>query len=294
MGFIDQYKGVRLRIRVFDHGLHITTAEIKDRGQRYIVLTVQKKTLGIFGEDTKLAFMINPVIPPKIFGNFIQEYDFDIKDSVPLADLLDFTPELVYEINDNYKIINAIRKNQDTTQDADFSPLSDPVPQESEGETKDQINIPAVSAIVEKPSKMADLKKDLLKDAKIIKSGITIAKKLTDTILQLKDLPEGNEKKELVRRTLDICATYPKLLYWLPRYLQIDTEVHAIVSQTYIRRVGIHPSYYVNEVNSRISEKILARPAQKQGWESVVLILGVLGIVTALIICCVWFLTHAK
>jgi hypothetical protein len=90
--------GMMYRIRVFDHGHHIKTATVKNRGQEYISLVVKGKDYGFLGEEVKLAFMINPQIPPRYFGT-TAEIDYDIRDATQLADLFDLCPELVYKFN---------------------------------------------------------------------------------------------------------------------------------------------------------------------------------------------------
>ena len=100
-------QGMKYRIRVFDHGHHIKTATVKDRGQDRIDLVVKGKDYGFLGEEIKLAFMINPEIPPRFFGN-VQEIDFDVRDSTQLGDLFDICPEIVEHLNQTlYNILDS-------------------------------------------------------------------------------------------------------------------------------------------------------------------------------------------
>jgi len=269
MSLLEKWKGVRYRARIFDHSLHIITVEVPDRGQRYITLTVKKKMIGIFGDETKLAFMINPDIPPKIFGGFIQELDFDIKDATPMADLLDVVPDLVYEINENYKEIQEAKEAkkktlQDIIQEIESKPEIEPIPE------------PAPVPVTEEKEK----KEQVQKIPEPEKPGlITTSKKLMDTLSKLRKEVDGSEKNKLIKECLELCLRYPKLLYWIPRYLKIDQEIHAIVSQSRIKRYGVMPSYYVNQANAMIAEKVLARPAPKPGWQDVIIIIAVFAFI---------------
>jgi hypothetical protein len=250
MSLIDKMKGVRYRARIFDHNLHITTIEVPDRGQRYVTIVVKGKQMGFKGEETKLAFKINPDIPPKIFGGFIQELDFDIKDSCPMADLVDVVPDLIYEINENYKVMAEVKK------DEGIESLMEPAPA-PDGTTE---------------------KKDDEKKAPAPKKPplIRTARKLYDILNQIKSADYESEKRALIKQCLDLCQEYPKLIYWLPKEMTIYQEVNAIVSQSRIKRNGVIPSYYIRQSNAEIAEKVLQRPQTKTGWEQVVLILGVI------------------
>jgi hypothetical protein len=276
MGLLEQWKGVRYRARIFDHGLHIRTLEVPDRGQRKIEITVKGKTLGILGEETRLAFMINPKIPPKIFGGFVQEIDFDIRDAVQLSDLLDIAPDLVYGINENYRAIQEMRESPDIEKilEPAPAPVIEPVqptgePTEAGGAENPEEEKKPLPPLPSKPKKPG-----------LIKTG----KKLTDTLMALRDAQFDAEKNRLIKECLELCVEYPKLLYWLPRYLKIEPEIHAICSQSKVKQNGVIPSYYIEQSKAMISEKVLARPAVKQGWQEVILILGCLVVFVILAI----------
>jgi len=275
MSLLEKWKGVRYRARIFDHSLHIATVEVPDRGQRYITITVKKKILGFLGEETKLAFMINPDIPPKIFGGFIQELDFDIKDATPMADLLDVIPDLVYEINENYKVIQETKEIKKKT-------LQDII---QEIKNKPEIESAPESAPVSIPvTEETEKKEEVQKIQEPKKPGlITTSKKLMDTLSKLRKEVDGSEKNKLIKDCLELCMRYPKLMYWIPKHLKIDQEIHAIVSQSRIKRYGVMPSYYVNQANAMIAEKVLARPAPKPGWQDVIIIIAVFAFILVFI-----------
>jgi len=268
MSLLDKMKGVRYRARVFDHNLYLFSVEVPDRGQRYITVTVQKKIIGLFGEEKRIALLINENIHPKLFGGFVQEIDFDIRDAAQLGDLLDVVPDLVYEINQNYKVIQEVRKDEGMGSLMEPQTVPEVSPAPTDGTTEKKEDEKKAPAVPKKPGLI-----------------ITSAKML-ETISALKNTVDGIEKHKIIRECLDLCLLYPKFFYWLPNYLKIDQEVHAIVSQSRIKRVGIIPSYYIAQSNAMIAEKVLARPAAKQGWEQVVIIgiiaaaiLGTLGLV---------------
>jgi hypothetical protein len=260
---MEQWKGVRYRVRIFDRGIHIRTLEVPDRGQRKIEVTVKGKTLGILGEETRLAFMINPEIPPKLFGGFVQEIDFDIRDAAQLSDLLDLIPDFVYGINENYRAIQEMRESPDIEKLAEPAPAEVPVIEPTQ---------PTEAGTEEKPEEENKPLPPPPKKPGLIRTG----KKLADTLLALRNAQFDAEKNRLIRECLELCMIYPKFLYWLPKHLKIEQEIHAICTQSRIKRTGVIPSYYIAQSKAMISEKVLARPPQKQGWQDVILILGVL------------------
>ena len=60
MSLLDKMKGVRYRARIFDNGIYLKTIETPDVGQRDITSLVKAKKFGIFGEEVKIKFIINP------------------------------------------------------------------------------------------------------------------------------------------------------------------------------------------------------------------------------------------
>jgi hypothetical protein len=269
---------VRYRIRVFDHGLHIKTAEIEDRGQPYITLTVKPKKLMFFGDEVKLAFQINPEIPPKIFGNLL-EVDFDIRDSTQLGDLLDITPDLVFQVNEGYKKIYETKKLfAESKTDEEFL-VNFSEPQATSPET------PTTPPKKDEDDDEVPAKKIVLG----IQDSIRVMQILKD--LKNQDATQA-EKKKKIEEALALCTKHPKLLYWLPKRLNIGQEIHAIVSQSRIERVGIKPSSYTAEVNSRHVEKTLARPKEGNEMWNTILIIAVMAIAVVGLVAVVYFLTH--
>lgn len=266
---------VRYRIRVFDHGLHIKTAEIEDRGQPYITLVVKPKKLMLFGEEVKLAFQINPDIPPKIFGNIL-EVDFDIRDSTQLGDLLDITPDLVFQVNEGYQKIYESKKlwKESKTDEEFIMNFTEPAPESSPTPTKTDDD-------------------DEETPAKKIVLGIQDSIRVMQILKELKKVDSSQaEKKKKIEEALNLCTKHPKLLYWLPKRLNIGQEIHAIVSQSRIERVGIKPSSYTAEVNSRHVEKTLARPKEGNEMWNTILIIAVMAIAALAMVAIVYFLTH--
>ena len=270
-------KPVKYRIRIFDHGLHISTAEVEDRGQSYITRVVKPKKMMLFGEEVKLAFQINSEIPPKIFGNIL-EIDFDIRDTTQLGDLIDIAPDLVYQINEKYREMIELNKVIEKGTDEEFiMKFSEPAPDEK---PKD----PATEPVTEEEG---------TNRAQEIVIGIQDTIRVRKILKELKNMDDSQkQKKEKIEEALALCTKHPKLLYWLPKRLGLGQEIHAIVSQSRIERVGIKPSSYTAEVNSRHVEKTLARPATGNEMWQTILIIAVLGIVAVMIILVAYFLTH--
>jgi hypothetical protein len=254
-------ENVRYRVRIFDHGKWIKTAYVPNKGQGHFPITVHAKMLG-FGEKTKLEFMLNPKIQPKDFGE-IFEVDFDIRDAVQLADLLDIMPDLVYEINQNYK--RDVDSEHPTT-DAEITKVDDlfeaePKPAEEEEEKTGA-------------EKLAEGVKSAAEVASVAIPNLPIVSRFRDDI-----------SRDKVEEILKKCQKYPKLLYWVPDRLNIEPEVHALVSQSRIVRCGIMPSYYKKQSDAEIAEKVLAKPPQAKGWQDVAVIgLIVICIIVVLLI----------
>lgn len=267
-------QGMTYRIRVFDHGHHVKTATVKNRGQDRVELVVKPKDYGFLGTDTKLAFIINPDIKPRYFGN-IMEIDFDVRDSTQLADIFDFCPDLVKSLNQQYyDTVMALRQgSKNNVVEAEFTEKEE---KESE-ETSQTDDDPALTALTDPEEP---------KEKPIPQPG------LGDTILlniegyrrleEIRKAPEL-ERQELVLKCLEFCSRpgNEKCLRWLPKHLHIDPEVTAIVSQTELDGVGIRPMYYIKQSAAEISEKMLARPKMAEDWKTTALyIIGILGVLT--------------
>ena len=254
MSLLDKIKGVRYRARIFDNGIYLKTIEVPDTGQRDITSLVKAKSLGIFGNEVKVKFIINPKIRPKLFGGYIQEIDFDVRDAMQLADLFDLLPDYVCELEETFKKLVELRES------SGIEALAEPTPepeQSKDGTTE---------------TKDGEKKAPAPKKPSVFKSGAKIAQNL----LALREAIDDKERRKLISDCLDICKDHPKMLYLLPHEMKIDQEVRAICAQTIIARTGVMPSYYFRQENAQVSEKMLAQPPQKEGWERVVLILGVL------------------
>lgn len=257
MGFIGDMKGMQYRIRIFDNGYHIKTIKIKARGQKFVTANLDNALLG--GNKTKLAFMIPTGIRPLVFKGKEMEFSYDIRDAVPMGDLTELVPDLVSGLSsDVHKIL------PDRVIDADFTPYEEePVSVSSEEES-------SVSQQVNETEKTPAQK--IKKGAKTALNVTKDAGSLIKIVAQLNLSDEDNElKANTIKKVLDLCARYPKALYWLPEMAGIGQEIQAIVSAKAIYAVGISPSYYAAESTAQISEKVLARPNPKKDWMDVVI-----------------------
>lgn len=289
MGFLKnliygdpEKQGMMYRIRVFDHGHHIKTATVKDRGQDHIDLVVKPKDYFILGEEVKLAFMVNPEIPPRYFGN-TQEIDFDVRDSTQLADLFDLCPNLVYQLNQNlHDTLKALKKDTDiidaeftekkeeetgkTVIDDNLTALTDPIPEKDPPVQKEltdleqkAMKVPGVKAITHTLDAVA-----------LIKYNFQTNVKAASMLMDINYASTNQKQQELMKKVFEFCMTpgNQKCLRWLPKYLHIEPEVTAIVSQTELDGVGIMPMYYIKQSAAEIAEKILQRPKQPEDWKT--------------------------
>lgn len=284
MGILEGFKDVRYRIRIFDNGNFIMSAEVPDKGQRNINVTVHQAMFGI-GERTRLAFQINPKIKPKIFEGKIMEVDFDIRDSTQLGDLLDVCPELVYEIDKNYKKSEWYKKLKGVVDEdneilnADFTVSS---------EKKEFIEVQDLTADLEEEEdkRPIDTVINGIKEAGEIITNAAPHLPLTEKVFKVPD----EKKAENIRKCMKLIANHPKLLYWLPGYLKIEPEITAIVSQSRIYRAGIQPSYYIAQTGAMIAEKILTRPKEQTGYQQIIIIIAVLLFIIIIVGLIAWLL----
>jgi hypothetical protein len=270
--------GMKYRIRVFDHGHFITKAEVPDRGQDNIKLVVKKKDFMLFGEEVKLQFMINPEIRPFIFGN-VMEINFDIRDSTQLADIFDYYPDLVRQINGPlYEQLSKEKKGGDhPVQDAEFTEKT-----EKEGEEKKEE--PVIDPLNELLEEEVIEEEEQEESAGV--KAINYARDNIKAILKLNDISRAKESEirtELVRQAFVFAEEHPKSLRWLPRYLHVEPEVTAIVAQTELDGVGIRPMYYTRQSSAEITEKMFQRPKAPEDWKmGLIYVAAALGV---LIIC---------
>jgi hypothetical protein len=269
--------GMKYRIRVFDHGHFITKADVPDRGQDSIKLVVKKKDYMLFGEEVKLMFMINPDIKPFIFGN-IMEINFDIRDSTQLADIFDYYPDIVRQINKPlYEHL------LDQKKDSVSHPTIDAVITETPERTTNP---------VEKPLTLEDLtdavpeKEEETEESTGMKA-INFAVDNIKAILILNGInkeSDSERKAQLVQGAIAFAESHPKSLRWLPKELHIEPEVTAIVAQTELDGVGIRPMYYTRQSSAEITEKMFQRPKAPEDWKmSLVYVCAGLGILVLII-----------
>ena len=298
-------QGMKYRIRVFDHGHHIKTATVKNRGQNRIDLVVKRKDYGFLGEEVKLAFLINPDITPHYFG-IIMEIDFDIRDTTQLGDLFDLCPDLVYEINQDYhERLSKLREKKSNVINAEFTEKKET---EKEKTGKSELSDGVISLSDPVPGIIKDLEKIRSPFEKQLERipGVKTTTRAAEAIL---DVPQrfrtnmrginllneiywaGDEdKRTLIKKTLDFCSEpgNQKCLKWLPKHLDIQPEILAIVSQTELDGVGIQPMYYIKQSTAEISEKMLQRPKAPDDWKTTALyliaIIAIFGLVVALIL----------
>ena len=304
MGFLrnlilgdPETQGMQVRVRIFDHGHHIKTVTVKNRGQDYVTVVVKGKDYGFLGEEIKLAFMINPEIPPKYFGN-IMEIDYDVRDSTPLGDLFDLCPDLVHDLNRSlHKTLDALKQEKSNVIEAEFTEKT----QEKGEETENDESLIALTDLLPDPVKEPEKEKtDLEKRVEKIPGVVPVTQFLdvvtniphnvttnmrgVNILLKIGAAPD-EEKQELVIKALDFCSLpgNQKCLRWLPRHLHIEPEVSHILSQIELDGVGVMPMYYVKQTTAQISEKMLERPKPPEDWKTTAIyiigILAVLGIV---------------
>lgn len=274
--------GMQYRIRVFDHGHHIKTATLKNRGQDLISLVVKPKDYGFLGEEVKLGFMINPAIPPRYFGN-IMEIDFDVRDSTQLGDLFDICPDLVYQLNQNFA--DTLDTLKHPTTDAEYTDktgsaleaLTDPVDDSPEADPpalspleKKLLKVPGVPAVTNVLSHLSGIQHNF----RVNLEGVQLFADI--------NYADYSKKQELIKKCLAFCEKpgNEKALRWLPKRLHIEPEVTALVSQSELDGVGIMPMYYIKQSSAEIAEKMLMRPKTPADWKEVLIyILGIVAVV---------------
>lgn len=275
MGLLDS--GLRYRVRIFDNGNHLKTIIVPDKGQSYIPVTVHSPNFGLFGEKTRVAFMINPEVKPFIFGQII-ELNFDVRDACQLADLIDLVPDIVLDINKNYETLLALHKEEkdrkNGTINAEFTEI---------GKDSEILLDPVQETQTEIKPEEEEEKRPIEK----IADGAKAAAEIATTLIKVKTAKE-EEKEKTILEALAICKKYPRLLYWLPKKLEIEPEIKHLVTQMRIKRVGTIPSLYKASVEAPIAEKTLTRPALKKGWEDVVLV----AVVGLILLVFVYLITH--
>ena len=263
---------VMYRIRVFDHGLFIREATVRNRGQRFITLTVQPKTLGLFGEEVKLAFMINPKIPPKVMqGGKVLEVDFDIRDATQMGDILDMFPDLFYEIDQQFK-----KNDKSKVIEAEYQTVSPDLLDDPAKKTEEKKEEPPKTAL------SGTKAEEIVKKGKTSLELVQLYRILTNTQEYDPDL------KKKLEKVLEFCAANPKAYYFLrDRYEQLTKPISAVVWQSCIFQCGVQSSYYMAQSNAPIAEKIFTRPKSADDWKQTLIVviglLGAFGLIVALI-----------
>lgn len=277
-------KQMMYRARIFANGLYVMTVNVPERGQRFIKATVYAPNFGLFGEKTQIAFMINRKIKPKIFDGHIMEIDFDIQDATQIGDLLDVCPEFVNELTQNFHKFQEVRKEA-TTIDAQFT-----ISEENKNMThvmdallEDPVKAETKQKSEENPNEEED-ERPIDKVIRNTKSAFEIASTAFPYLPGIRDIknPDIQNTDEKITKIINLCNKSPahkKCLYWIADYLGVDKEVKWIVSQSRPIRIGIDPSYYKHQSGAAISEKVLSQPKVPEGWQTVVLILGIVGMV---------------
>lgn len=263
-------QGMKYRVRIFDHGHHIKTVTVPNRGQDNVKVVVKGKDYGFLGEEIKLAFMINPEIPPHYFGN-IAEIDFDIRDSSQLADLFDLCPDLVYELNEKYaKTLQTLRQD-DNVINAEFT-------EKKETETKETGKAYDISSAIDALTDPVSEPLPQAKPKSVVESTIYTAKTTFRGITLLNKIKKApdDQKQELIKKCLNFCSLpeNQKALKWLPKRLHIEPDIMSVVSQIELDGVGIMPMYYTKQSAAEIAEKMLARPKGTDDWKTTLIYLA--------------------
>lgn len=269
-----------------------------ERGQRFIKAVVHSPNFGLFGEKTVLAFMINRKITPHIFNGHIMEIDFDIRDAVQMTDLLDLCPDLVSELEPNYKKYLEMKKAAGDVVDAQYT-----IKKENDAGIDPLLEDKKPDGPQKTPPKKENVDPDEHESEDerpietIIRNGKTAAEIASTAIPYLPIIRKFNSpdknSEEKIQKIIGICNKSPahrKLLYWVPELLGVYDEIQWIVSQSRPIRTGVDPSYYKAQSGAQIAEKVLSRPPQKEGWQTVVLILGIV----ALTVVAIALIMHGK
>jgi hypothetical protein len=279
-------KKMMYHARIFANGLYVMTVKTPERGQRFIRATLHAPNFGLFGEKTQVSLMINRKIKPHIFDGHIMEIDFDIVDAVQLGDLLDICPELVLDLNPNYKKYLEVKKASESI-DAQFTVK----PEEGKNKVIDSLFEELDKEIgKEKPENQEENQEEERRIDAVIRNGKTafeIAATAFPFLPGIRNLKKADDDTdEKIRKVIDLCNKSPahkKCLYWVAEYLGVDKEIHWIVSQSRPIRTGIDPNYYKAQTGAAIAEKVLSRPKEPEGWQTVVLILGIVGFIVVAI-----------
>jgi F0F1-type ATP synthase membrane subunit c/vacuolar-type H+-ATPase subunit K len=263
-------KSLQYRIRIFDNYNHLKTVNFKVMGQKYVTVIVDNP---IFGEKTKMAFLIPPDVKPYNFGGKELEYNYDVREASPLSSIANICPNLILELNEDLEQL--LPDQEHTVIPAEFTPfeeeLKTPSTEEEESDEEESTVNENIEAAKEKIREVVKVTSD--------------ASNLIKVLAYLK-LTNNNPDKKKIKDIFAICAKYPSLLYWIPDYLELNVPVRAIISAIPQYRVGVSSSYFAAQSASMISEKVLQRPKEKMGLETVILVIaiGIFGLLFGLIL----------
>lgn len=267
--------GLKYRIRIFDGYRHIKTANFKAMGQRFVIVTFKEGA--IFGQATKMAYMLPPDVKPFNFGDVI-EYNYDVRDATPMASFASICPDLLKEINADLVVL--LSENPDGGKPEIIIPASYSVVEE---EPKKEA-VPEAAPEKESSTVLdnfkentAAIRQNAAKAGKVTKN----AAKLIQVLAHFKLTGENadRDRGQRIKDVIDLCSEHAPLLNWLPHYLGLDIPVSAIVSAIDLYRVGVPASYYAAQSTAEISQDLLKKPKEKMGWETVVLVIAVGGII---------------
>lgn len=267
MGLLS--RGLEYRIRIFDNYNYIKTVNFKVTGQQFVTVIVDSP---LFGEKVKMAFEIPPKVKPYNFAGKELEYNYDVREAAPLSSIASMCPDLVLELNED---LNQLLPDEEhITIPADFTPFEGEEPEKQQEDVE------------EKPAdneNLAAAKERIGEVVKVTSDASNLIKVLAYLKLTNNQNPELRKK---VKDLFLICAKYPTFLYWLPHYLDLDMPVTAIVSAIPQYRVGLSASYFAKQSSAMISEKVLERPKEKMGLETVILVIaiGIFGLLFGLIL----------
>jgi hypothetical protein len=232
--------------------------------------------------------MINPEIKPKYFGN-VAEIDFDVRDSTQLGDLLDLCPDLVARLNRELWKTHESLKKIDNVIEAEFTEKKETEGKEKEKGISDESLIALTDPVPEKIVPIEPEKTDLEKKIEKIPGVRPITHTLdvitsiphnvhvniegASRLLDINYITDDRKKQDLIKKTLAFCSLpeNQKCLRWMPKYLKIDPEISAIVSQIELDGIGVMPMYYIKQSGAEISEKIFQRPKAPEDWKTILI-----------------------
>jgi hypothetical protein len=267
--------GLKYRIRIFDNYRHVKTVSFKAMGQKYVIVTFKEGLF--FGSPTKMAYMISPEVKPFAFGDVL-EYNFDIRDAAPLASFSSLCPDLLKEINQDLVVLLADHPKDPAPEviAASYTLVEEPAKKEEKIPASPKQEGPS-SALDNLKENTAAIRQKANEIGKVTKNAVKLVKILAH--FGLDGGSTDKERKQKIRDVIDLCSEHAPTLNWLPHYLGLDIPIAAIVGAIDLYRVGVPASYYAAQSTAEISQDLLKKPKEKMGWETVVLVIAVGGII---------------